>query len=422
LFQLPDRPSLDSFVFSSRTIYQAFVTVQQEALCGVLERQYGVLLAEAITAVRSRGLYFEHHEREAIALLDTWRRREEICDLGLTLSNRIDQPRDLQEILALCQFDMKLHFFLQDYVMNAPRPEWIEQTHWECTVIPIVLIQTEKHRFIRSFCRLQTLAHIFARCKDWPRLTKILNDWEGKKDASPFHSVEEQAYRLFYGTMPPWESDEMGSVWAYFNTKYDVIYKEVYNGLLDLLRNHPCYVNGDPGQPSDWFEYLPRHVQAPYWGLIENPRHLEDMLNNTSCLAALGPNFAYRILHAEPEIRRNMVLENWQPMEETFIGHPSRMYVREEETVPYLYPADRHAIWDFEQFWSTLASTERPNIAWQKSRLYPLRPGETLEDTVDFAGQREVGWDWGIAIWDDERLRDWKAPVLEGPGLVYSHP
>lgn len=109
-------------------------------------------------------------------------------------------------------------------------------------------------------------------------------------------------------------------------------------------------------------------------------------------------------------------------MEETFIGHSSRMYVREEETVPYLYPADRHAIWDFEQFWSTLPSTERPNIAWQKSRLYPLRPGETLEDTVDFAGQCEVGWDWGIAIWDDERLRDWKAPVLEGPGLVYSHP
>lgn len=38
------------------------------------------------------------------------------------------------------------------------------------------------------------------------RVPWLDNDWRGPGS--------EEAYRVFYGTLPPWEYDEMGCVWA----------------------------------------------------------------------------------------------------------------------------------------------------------------------------------------------------------------
>lgn len=90
LLEIPDLASLKSIVLSSPVFHQAYLAVRREALCRIIKNQWGMLLGDAVAATRSRGLFFDSRKHEAIALLDTWRRKEEISELDMTLSNRID--------------------------------------------------------------------------------------------------------------------------------------------------------------------------------------------------------------------------------------------------------------------------------------------------------------------------------------------
>lgn len=93
-----------------------------------------------------------------------------------------------------------------------------------------------------------------------------------------------------------------------------------------------------------------------------------------------------------------MIVPNADYMEETFIENDSRMYVPEERMLPLIYPADRHAVRDFVQLWSTLPLIERPNLGWKKVHLTLYNSGDTFEDALDLVGHRESEWDWGFAI------------------------
>lgn len=88
------------------------------------------------------------------------------------------------------------------------------------------------------------------------------------------------------------------------------------------------------------------------------------------------------------------------------------MFVGEDEMLPLIYPADRHAVKDFDQFWTTLPPLERPNLAWKNVYLWAHNPGDNFEEAVDIHPD-QTGWDWGIAIWDDERLKSWETPDLQ---------
>ena len=81
--------------------------------------------------------------------------------------------------------------------------------------------------------------------------------------------------------------------------------------------------------------------------------------------------------------------------------------------VPLIYPADRHAVQDHEHLWSTLPYIEQPNLGWRRMHLLPETPKQTFEDAIDLKGRDEALWSWGFAIFDDERLTAWKAPLLE---------
>lgn len=162
----------------------------------------------------------------------------------------------------------------------------------------------------------------------------------------------------------------------------------------------------------DFFMHFPKELQPPYW-IIESVRGLETLPDCTGSLAAIRPEFLYRLLHTTPLLRRNMILANADYMVDTFIGKGSRMFVNEDEVLPLIYPADRHAVRDFEQLWSTLPPFEQPNLGWKKVHLWAYVPGEIFEDALDLEGNREFGWGWSFAIWDDERLKRWKVPMLE---------
>lgn len=386
--------------------------MREQVLSCILRNHYGELLGEAVAVIRSRGLFFANHKEEAIALLDTWRRREEISDLALG-APRIDKPSDMGEILALLQFEKVMQFFLNDYTMNPPRPEWIEPGQWE-EMLPLKLSGDERHRFLRALCRLQTHSNIFADPEHGPENDAPWLDNNWFQMGSGSGSEEEEAYRVFYGTLPPWEYDEMGCVWAYLKTKFDPMYKVVSDSVHDLIEKHG---NADP-RFHDYLEDLELpHDQKPPCYRINSLRDLEDLPNRTDALAALGPSFLYRLLHANPLLQRDMVLANASSYGETFIGRTG-LPVSEHEMLPLIYPADRHAVKDFDHFWSTLAPLERPNRAWKNVSLMAHTPEENFEDVVDLVGEQETGWNWGIAIWDDQRLMEWEAPDLQRPQRI----
>lgn len=121
---MPDGNTLKSLVLVSPGYHQAYLAVRHELLECLVKRQYSGLLdlAEALTAVRSKGVHFSLQMKNAISLLDNWRRRNEIRELSQSSSNRLDEPNGLEEIIKLLHFHKMLCFFLEDYSINAPRP------------------------------------------------------------------------------------------------------------------------------------------------------------------------------------------------------------------------------------------------------------------------------------------------------------
>ncbi|OQD68308.1 hypothetical protein PENPOL_c003G10715 [Penicillium polonicum] len=417
LLEIPDLASLKSIVLSSPIFHQAYLAVRQQALCLIVKDQWGVLLGDAVAATRSRGLLFDSQKQEAIALLDTWRRKEEISKLSMTSSNRIDEPGSVEEILHLFYLLKVFNFFLEDYAKNLPRPyvkniwipQWMENANiqwdiqWETSVLPINLSHTEKHRLLRALCRLQIYANIFGAPErtdvEWLR-----NDWVLKKETNSSKPADEEAWRVFFGTIPPWEYHEMGCVWIYFTMMFDPIYEEMTAGLHDLVEKHMS--KDDPMYP--FFDWLPEDVRPPFGGM-ETLESLKDLPNRSKSLASMGPEFVYRLLHGTPLMQRDMVKLN---AEEDVMNSfpPSRLW--EEDKLPFLYPADRHAVQNYEQLWSTLPYIEQPNFGWKRMHLLPETPEQTFEEAIELE-EEEFLWSWGFAIFDDERLTAWKAPLLE---------
>ncbi|CAI7635562.1 unnamed protein product [Penicillium discolor] len=419
LLEIPDLTSLKSIVLSSPIFHQAYLAVRQEALCRIVKDQWGMLLGDAVAATRSRGLLFAGQKREAIALLDTWRRKEEISKLGTTSLNRIDEPGSVEEILHLFYLHKVFDFFLEDYAKNLPRPyaknirlpPWLEEANipweiqWEASVLPIKLSRTEKHRLLRALCRLQIYANIFGQPEchkggDWFR-----NDWNTRKETDSSKPASEEAWRVFFGTIPPWEYHEMACVWAYFTTMFDPIYKEVTAGLHDLVEKH---MRKDDSI-YQFFDSLPEDVRPPSGGM-ETLQSLQNLPGRSKSLASMGPEFVYRLLHGTPLVRRDMVKLN---AEDDVLSTFPPSWLWEEDKLPFLYPADRHAVHNYEQLWSTLPSFEKPNLGWRRMHLLPHTPEQTFEDAIDLEGGDEALWSWGFAIFDDERLTAWKAPLLE---------
>ncbi|KAJ5728802.1 uncharacterized protein N7483_003310 [Penicillium malachiteum] len=249
------------------------------------------------------------------------------------------------------------------------------------------------------------------------------NRWTSHGD---LFELNEEAYRLFYGAMPPWEHEEMGSIWGYLISKYVPISEEVGKSMRNFAKEHRSQ-----WQDFTIFVSLPRDVASPPLGRLgfEDERDIDDFPSKLDSLVAIGPEFLYRVIHATPLQRRNLVVGNatggGHGLNDTFIG--PNMDVGHDDKLPWTVPADRHAIRDFEQFWSTLPPIERPNLAWKRSKIIQHDPGVNLTDAVDldpsfdtwtmpgveFMGDLE--WQWCYAIWDDARLVKWKAPLLGLP-------
>lgn len=416
LLEVPDADTLKSLVLASPEYHQAYLTMRQKILERLVKRQYsGFLnLAEAITAVRSESVQFSRGVENVVCLLDNWRRRDEIRQLNQFSSNQAHEPNGLEEIIKLFYFHKTLRFFLEDYSINAPRPPWIEPTVWKSKYLTLKLSPTEKDRFLRAVCRLQTVSNIFGDvlysedpCCNNSRVN--MNYWklaetdelrDLTREQSPWF-LEETAYRLFYGTIPPWEHEEMGGVFRYFVAKIEAIYQEIADNLRQLSESTPC---------EFFWDILPIEERPPP-SEVESERDLVHFPQHFEGLAGLGPNFLYRVLHMDRLSRRNIICKNirgfWQG---PFVG--IQIGLSWDEKFPFTDPAARHESPKFEQLWSTLPPIEQPTMGWKKSWLLTHNEHDILEDSLDLDRKAEKDWEWGYALWDERRLNEWKAPLL----------
>ncbi|KAJ5366762.1 hypothetical protein N7541_000703 [Penicillium brevicompactum] len=419
LSEIPDLSSLKSIVISSPLVYRAYLTARPELLRRIITNLFGPLLGEALLAIRSRGLLFSRHKEKAIALLDTWRRKEEIKERASTNLKRIDVVDSLQETFDLFRFYKQLEFFLADYAKHAPRPPWIQENDWEISTTPLELSHTEKHRFLRAMCRLQTHGHIFGPAETIPqhgnwRIEK--NDWEEgpRNDYSAHIAKGVEAYRLFFGAMPPWEYSEIGCIWSYLRPKFQPFYGDIIESMREIVEKYP---SSEPGAPYE-FCFVRQDVLPPMNFHVEALDTLPGVFRSeeqTGSMVEIGPDFLYRVIHADFLSRRAMILTNVGSKLTTFIGIDvlPMFDIHQEAIVPLISPADKYSVVNYEELWSSLPPTETPNKAWRKDHITPEFPGQTFEGAVCNMRSMEH-WGWGYAIWDDERLEAWKAPLLYG--------
>ncbi|KAJ6020874.1 hypothetical protein N7540_006378 [Penicillium herquei] len=415
LFQVPDGDTLRSLVLASPEYHQAYLAVRYGLLSRLVKQQYHGFLdtAEALTAVRSENLDYSCKREMTIALLDRWRRADEIRASDQSSSSQIDEPQNLEEVIKLLNFHKALCFLLDDFSINAPRPPWIEPTPW-AKLLPLQLTLSEKQRFLRAACRLQTIQNIFGNdiktevsrdpgFKHW-RLNRD-DQIEGyvDRDGEEVLSSIEAPYRFFYGTIPPWEHDEMCCVLNYFTAKIKPIFDVIANDLRQLIKSTPCRY---------FWEILPEEERV-YAANVETERDLDNFPYQYRDMASLGPVFLYRVLHMDRLTQRNAICDNTRGWwAEPFIG--SEVQSARSEFFPLIAPADLLESPNFEEYWSTLTPLKQPNMGWKKAWLKPHTETDTLEDSMNWQRKDENDLEWGYALWDAARLAEWKAPLLAG--------
>lgn len=193
-------------MLASPACHGAYLRVREELLECALCCQYDEILQlpEAIAAIRSKNLHMVDNKEQSIALLDSWRRSEEISTLALTPGPQPDKPTNLEDVIELLNLHKEIDFFLEDYSTNAPRPSWIGPGQWSAEFTPMRLSHAEKRRLARALCRLYLHANIFGNIE----ITESDSDWIPNNWKNTVHDTED-AWRLFFGTLPPWEYEEL---------------------------------------------------------------------------------------------------------------------------------------------------------------------------------------------------------------------
>lgn len=131
----------------------------------------------------------------------------------------------------------------------------------------------------------------------------------------------------------------------------------------------------------------------------------------------MGPTFFYKFLHQKTFLdRRNLILANGR----------SCIWVLPQvfpwcDGLPLLYPADRLNFGeDFDglkQLLATLPPSERPNLLFDRYFFRDSHLSDAFEEMYeDFLGSSL--WRRGYALWEDERVLEWNAPMDYGTGAT----
>ncbi|CRG86780.1 hypothetical protein PISL3812_03792 [Talaromyces islandicus] len=427
LLEIPDFDCLKSILHSCKRCYAAYLDSPRRISHAVRDNQSPEHLrqlidpVDALTAVRSKGLWFTFHKEEATSLLDTWSRREEP-------SFELDEPRGEEEA-EISQLYAPFDFLLKDYAKVVSRPKWASPTEQHGKPPHICLSNTEKRRFLRGLCRLTIFCNIFGfreetldsrsftldERNDWFYMYLNTHDFDPREyDPDPHVDLTEDLIPvyLFWDLMSPWECEEIGCVMSYFVQKYKDITEEITAEFLHLIsldqRRSPFLDTLPPGEHG-----LPRKFS----GLLDvcdiEHRRLEQC---TGQLISLGPQFLCRLLNADYRLRRDMVMANADCHYDydCFMGHHSIWRSRRDRGSwsEYEIPVS-------EKSWSILPPHKKPNIAWQVAWVAPDTLMQQLQEFLwpiqekRSEPENQTDMEWGYSIWDEERLEGWNTDWRE---------
>ncbi|GFF55003.1 hypothetical protein IFM51744_08517 [Aspergillus udagawae] len=409
LFNIDDLDSLRSLVFASPTYHRAYQLVRQELLYTLLQRSYNGLvdIADAVAAVRSRGLYAVKLSNRAkiIAVLDSRRRSEEIRRLRLSSWPFPDEPADIEETTQLLHLHRMATFLLDDYSRTAARPEWMDLEEWK-NEIPLTLSRMEQRRFLRAFYRMQIYGNIFGHIEIPLGADDVEeeNDWFADTRGRTPTFTDEETWRLFFGPMAPWEVEEFSCFWQHCYHRWTDPYREIAKSLAAYAANGVI-----------WFSDLPPEERPPLNRCGLDVDHLPVHENEQrKILAHMVPTFLVKMLR-EPDFRtrRDLLLANTVILNHSFVDYWPKPNWEDPGALPLLYPADRFNfgtdVSGLKAYLETLPPHERPNIAWTQRWLdAALEYPQVFEDMYSYAPYCRC-WEWGYAIWDEERLIEWDA-------------
>lgn len=126
-------------------------------------------------------------------------------------------------------------------------------------------------------------------------------------------------------------------------------------------------------------------------------------------MISLGRSFLYKVLNQESyEKRRDLVADN------IFTFHDSwteLLFLADGSERPLVYPADKYDVDNIEDALPTLPPIEQPNYAWVKYWFGEEPIGDVrLDEMYEAEVGSRLGWEWGYAWWDRERLIEWQVP------------
>ncbi|KAI9927056.1 hypothetical protein ASPWEDRAFT_46529 [Aspergillus wentii DTO 134E9] len=414
LKSLPDVHALRNLVCASPSYYDTYLLAKRDLLLDLAKRLYGLVdLAEPVAAIRSEGLYANvaSNKEKIIALLDRRRRHGELSQ------SRKDTcagaPSNIHESIQLLHLYKKLDALLQAYQSHAPCPPWVDQETWK-QQLPLQLSETERARILRALCRIQTYYNIVG-AREYAETEAEAQSEPGspcsRKSSTWYKNfTTNEIWNLFFGTMPPWEVEEFGSVWVFIRDQYRDMFAEVAREF--------------PRSDARWKALRPRSLPVEMVSLYPNPEE-DDIVDdvhgyNEYCnhLVSLGPCFLQKV-RSQPRYqdRRNMLACNAIASKSSFMDLVEVI----RDPPPLLYPADKYDSPDIGRLLPTLPAMEQPNPSWKQhwhhdgtleSVVFATRPRVSVDGIQPWTAQNDLertigyfdGWDWGYSLLDTERV------------------
>lgn len=211
----------------------------------------------------------------------------------------------------------------------------------------------------------------------------------------------EEAWRVLFGTMAPWEVAELGCLFQYICERYSSPYNEIAESLAQY------------GQAEIYTLSEEQVPQVPVGSIQLDASDLKSFGDERlQSLASMGPTPLY----------------NFLPHKNTHLDRPDWIFANARGTnwsiadicpmiqgcFPLLYPADRFNFGeDFDGLKRLLASLpppEGPNILCDRYLLWFPDSADAFEELF-YTNLGISVWRSGYALWGDERVLEWDAPM-----------
>lgn len=425
LQQLPSLQSIYVLTRASIKYLQIYTQFRSQVLYDLLCRQHNdeVDITEAVVAMRSEGVLAEDMDNrdKIMDLLDCRRRGAKECKFKFRADSFTTD-----EIMKMMKMHESAVYFMEDYAASLPAPSWWDHKarKWHS---PIRFSHTERARFFRAYYRLQTWCHIFGQPEYGRRFSSFSSassaglDRPSENEWTDRTFTLEQAWRLIWGTMPPWEIEEVGSLLDYFMSKYIQVFQEITTALINGQKPGNSAEDEDSAPSSDIADdppigtlplgtpiHMVYELRGDPWSLAITFRY---------SMIEIGPYFLYKILQQPYEDRHIAVSNNLRSVFTTKLWEVTGL--NDEQKLPLMSPADRYERADLAPYLSSLHALEKPNKCWirhwagSEGHVHPdlwLRNGMGHYSSYPTIYRRE--WKWGYVLWDDERLEEWHAVEL----------